>query len=481
MKKDHEMPRLSGKFGLFTIVAPLLTAAVAAAAPADQPLPDAARRQDRAAVRALLDRGADVNARHPDGASALHWAIHWQDAEMAMLLMRAGADVNAVNDYGVMPLSLACANGDAAAVLALLEARANPNLALPTGETPLMTAARTGSAAAVSALVDHGADVNAREGQQQQSALMWAAAAGHPAAVRVLLERRADPRARSTRDDMPLGFAARAGNVESAKLLLDAGADVNEAVSGGLTPLIVATVRGHVALATFLLERGADPNRQGPGYSALHWAAGVWETELTGPRGIATGRDDEWRALDGDIEGKVDLVKALLAHGADPNAAIAKPPPRVGFTLGFLNLVGATPFVVAASSGDAALMRVLIEAGANTQLTTKEGTTALMAAAGVGRRAAESSVVEERAIEAAREALEHGGDINAANNAGDTALHGAAAMRWPALVKLLAEKGAALDARNKRGRTPLGNASGSDVEQLLRALGAKDAGTAQPQ
>jgi ankyrin repeat protein len=481
MQKDHETRRFSSRLGLFTAVAPLLAATAGAAAPPDVPLPDAARRQDRAAVRGLLERGADVNARHPDGASALHWAIHWQDTEMALLLMRAGADVNAVNDYGVTPLSLACANGDAEAVLALLEARADPNLALPTGETPLMTAARTGSAAAVTALIDRGADVNARERQQQQSALMWAAAAGRPAAVRVLLEHAADPRARSTRDDTPLGFAARVGNVESAKLLLDAGADVNERVSGGLTPLIVATVRGHIPLAIYLLGRGADPNHQGPGYSALHWAAGLWETELTGPRGIAAGRDEEWRALDGAIEGKLDLVRALLAHGADPNAAIARPPPRVGFSGGFLNLVGATPFVVAASAGDAPLMRVLIEAGGNPQLTTKEGTTALMAAAGVGRRAVESSVTEERAIEAALVALEHGADVNAANEAGDTALHGGAALRWPALVKLLAEKGAALDARNKRGRTPLANAAGSDTEQLLRALGATDSGSARPQ
>jgi ankyrin repeat protein len=479
MKKPRQAGVSRWSLAGSSVLVPILSMAVAAGA--DERLPDAARRQDRAAVLALLEQGADVNARHADGASALHWAIHWQNIELTRLLIRARADVNAVNEYGVTPLSLAAANGDAQGAAALLEAGARVNDALPTGETPLMTAARTGSIATLEALVGHGADVNARERQQQQTALMWAAAAGHPAAVRLLLDRGADPRVRSTRGDAALTFAARQGSIESARILLDAGADVNEATADGLAPLVVATVRGHTPLARFLLERGANPNHQGAGYGALHWAAGLWETELTGPRGIDTSRDDEWRALDGAVEGKHDLVKALLAHGADPNAAIAKAPPRVGFTGGSLNLVGANAFVVAAASGDAAMMRMLVEARANPQLTTKEASTALMAASGVGRRAVESSVTEQRAIEAARLALELGNDVNAVNQAGDTALHGAASMRWNALVKLLVDNGATLDVRNKRGRTALANAAGSDTEQLLRALGAKDSGAARPQ
>ena len=463
-----------GKLGLALLM-------VSAAAAPDERLPEAAKRQDRAAVQALLEQGADVNARQPDGATALHWAVHWQDAELARLLIRARADVNAANAYGVMPLSLAAANGNAATAAALLEAGADPNAPLPSGETPLMTASRTGNVATLRALLDRGADVNARERQQQQTALMWAVTAGHTDAARLLVEHGADPRARSMRGDTPLVFAARAGVVESARLLIDAGAEVNEATSDGLTPLVVATVRGHTALAIFFLDRGANPNHQGSGYTALHWAVGLWETELTGPRGIVTERDPEWRALDGVVEGQVDLVKALLARGADPNAAIAKSPPRVGFTGGFLNPVGATAFVVAASAGDAALMRVLAQAGANPALTTKDGTTALQAAAGTGRRAVESSVTEARAIEAVHVALEFGGDVNAVNEAGDTALHAAASMRWNALVRLLVERGATVDVRNKRGRTALANALGSETETVLRGLGAKDEGAARPQ
>ena len=445
-------------------------------APPDAEVADAARRQDRETVRALLAGGADTNARQPDGATALHWAVHWQDVDMAALLIKAGADVDAANDYGIVPLSLACSNGDAAAARLLLEAGANPNVAQPTGETPAMTAARTGDVDVLRTLIEHGADVNGRERQQQQTPLMWAIAAGHTAAARLLLDRAADPRARSTRGDTALLFAARDGNVESARMLLAAGADIEDAAADGFTPLLVATVRGRTAVATLLLERGANPNHAAPGFTALHWASGVWETELTGPRGIAAQRDEEWRALGGITEGKLELVRALLAHGADPNARIVKPPQRVGFTLGGLNLVGATPYLVAAAAGDAAFMRLLAQAGADPALTTKEGTTALMAAAGVGRIAVESSVSEAQAIDAVAVALAAGNDIAAANSAGDTALHGAATLRWNALVKLLAGKGAPLDAKNQRGRTPLSNAAGSDTEQLLRSLGATVSG-----
>ena len=395
----------------------------------------------------LLARGADTNARQPDGATALHWAVHWQDAEMAGLLIKAGADVNAANEYGIVPLSLACSNGDAAAARLLLEAGANPNAAQPTGETPVMTAARTGDVDVLRTLIAHGADVNGLERQQQQTPLMWAIAAGYPAAARLLLDCGADPRARSTRGDTALLFAARDNDTASARMLLDAGADIESAASDGFTPLLVATVRGRTAVAALLLERGANPNHAAPGFTALHWASGVWETELTGPRGIAARRDEEWRAFSGITDGKLELVRALLAGGADANARIVKPPQRVGFTRGGLNLVGATPYLVAAAAGDAAVMRLLADAGAYPAWTTKEGTTALLAAAGVGRVAVESSVSEAQAIEAVAVALAAGNDIGATNGAGDTALHGAATLRWNALVKLLAEKGAALDAK----------------------------------
>lgn len=441
-----------------------------------QPLIEAIRSRDAAAVRRLLEGGADVRVASPDGATPLHWAIHLNDLDTAGRLIERGADVNATNDYGVTPLLLACEAAPAPAAALLLKAGANPNQPLPTGETPLMRAAHTGNDAVVRALAEAGANVNAQERQQGQNALMWAASAGHAAVVRALLERGADPNVRSAPGVTPLLFTARQGSVDTARVLLAAGADVNATAADRLSALVIATVRDHAALAMFFLDHGANPNQIEAGYTALHWAAGVWETELTGPRGIATDRDEEWRALRGVRAGRLDLIKALLAHGADANALITRAPQRVGFTRGGLNLIGATPFLVAAASGDAEVMRLVRAAGADPALATKDGTTPLMAAAGVGRVSAESLIEENSAVDAVKEAIAAGGDVNGANSGGDTALHGAASMRWSAMVRFLIERGALIDVTNKRGRTPLANAAGSSTADLLRP----PAGPAEP-
>ncbi len=434
----------------------LLSLVGVAAAAGDLRLVEAAKRQDLTATDALIAEHVDVNTPQADGATALHWAIHWTDLQMADLLIRAGAHVNAANDFGVTPLSLACTNANAVMVEKLLAAGADPNLALLTGETPLMTAARTGDAAVVDALLARGADVHAKEAAQEQTALMWAVSEKHAGVVRTLIEHGADVQARSKGGFTPLLFAAREGDLEAARLLVAAGANVNETALDAISALVVATVRGHVALATFLLEQGADPQAAGAGFTALHWAAGSWETELTGPRGILPDADDEWFALGGVRTGKLELVKTLLAHGANPNALLVKPPPRVGFSVLRVSLLtGATPFFLAARAGDAGVMRVLAAHGADPLMATKDGTTPLMAAAGVGRIMQESRVTEARAFEAVTLAVELGADINAVNQAGEAALHGAAHIRSDTIVQFLVDNGAVLNLKNKRGETPL--------------------------
>jgi ankyrin repeat protein len=436
-------------------LAVLLLLHAAPAHPADRRLPDAAKERDWTTVRMLLEAPADVNGRQPDGATALHWAVHWDDVATVELLLRAGADANATNDFGVTPLHLAATNANLATAAALLAGGARPDAALPTGETPLMTAARTGSAGLVAKLLANGATVNAREAAQGQTALMWAVAQQHAPVVRVLLEHGADVHARTQSGFTPMLFAARVGDVAIAEQLRRAGANVSDTAKDGASALLVAAVRGHVDLARFLLEHGADPNA-GPGYTPLHWAAGSWETELSGPRGVRIERHDEWRGLRGPETGRLDLVRALLAHGADPNARLAKAPPRVGFTV-FASgrLTNATPFFIAAMSGLADVMQLLADAGADPTLMTADGTTPLMAASGVGRVLAESRVTHEASLAAARLAAELGADVNATNAAGDTALHGAAHIRADALVQFLADRGAVLDVKNRRGETPL--------------------------
>ena len=458
----------------------VLSAAVPASAD-DLRLIDAARNQDRDAVRALIKQKLDVNASQPDGATALHWAAHWGDLDTANLLIRAGARVNAANDYAVTPLGLACANANTGMVEAFLKAGANPNAALATGETVLMTAARTGRIEIVQALLAAGATLDTRERVRGQTSLMWATAEGHTEIVRALIARGADVHARSAAGFTPLLFAARAGDVDTTRVLLGAGADIDAAAPNGPTALLIAAIRGHTEYGVFLLDRGANPNL-GPGFTPLHWAAGEWPTELTGgTAGIIPG-DTEWSPL-GGLRGraKLEFVKALLAHGADPNAeAVTNPRYTAVRGRGTANV--GTPFYIAAKAGDAGVMRLLLASGADPHVATALDTTALMAAAGVGA-SSEHRVAESDAFQAAKLALELGGEVNASNAAGETALHGAAYTGRNSIVQLLVDHGALLNVKNEFGWTPLTIAEGvfegpneagtPKTAELLRRLGAE--------
>src|SRR5262249_46342137 len=249
----------------------------------------------------------------------------------------------------VTPLSMACLNASAAMVELLLEAGADPHASLPSGETSLMTASLTGNPGVVRTLLARGVNVNARESSHGQSALMWAVAERHLDIARLLIANGADVRARSTGGFTPLMFAARQGDLDGVKLLLANGADVNAIAHDGISVLHVATLRGHTVLARYLLDQGANPNANGPGYSPLHWAVGAWETIDE-----YSGTSAEWSALAGlrTTEEKVELVKALVAHGADVNMRLRESPPHFGYTffavLGGGSIAGATPFLVAA-------------------------------------------------------------------------------------------------------------------------------------
>src|SRR5579871_1204782 len=466
---------------------PVLVVAAGPAKGGDLRLVEAAQHQDRESIRALLQQHVDVNAPQGDGATALHWAAYWDDAATADLLLHAGANVNAANDLGVTPLGLASSSAMAEK---LLTAGADPNPAGANGESPLMVAARTGRADVAKALLAHGADVNARENVRGQTALMWAVSQRHPDVVRLLLEHGADVHARTRSNPQlvytgePSGagrsrtdwvmrevdrggstallFAARQGDRESARLLVTAGASPNETGPEGMSALVMASYSGHGDLAAWLLTKDANPNAANAGYTALHTAV---------------------------LRGDTELVKQLLAFGANPNARITQ---GTGITREGEDfvlptpLVGATPFFLAAKFLEVDIMRLLAKGGADPGLGTQDGTTPLMAAAGIGwgggvdRRGRDTSGLgdpvihdEDRALEAARVALDSGADANAANSAGVTALHGAASKGYDAMVQLLADRGARLDAKDKRGRTPLDSAKRSTAD-LLRKLGAKE-------
>jgi ankyrin repeat protein len=508
------MWRVSG-----TVLALLLWLAGSAAAASESPLIEAVQKQDVQRVRTLLQQGTDVNQAEFDGSTALHWAAYVDDPDIMDVLLKAGAKVNLANQFGITPLMQACDSRDPKIVDLLLNAGADANARAEGGETPVMRAARVGNPEVMKLLLAHGGDPKAKEPSQDQTALMWAISQRHPDVAQLLVENGADVRARTKipagqRTGMadggegnrayasaavlskpgngngvtPLLFAARVGDLESARILLQAGADVNETGNDGLSALTVATVRANVPLAKYLLERGANPNLDGAGYTALHWAAGTWESELT-VRSITVHRPGVWETAAGLRDGKLELVRALLAHGADPNARMRTGPFRLGTTKSpdRPELEGATPLILAAMAGDAAVMQALVEAGADPQLKTLLNGTVLMAAAGMGHVQGEDLIKDSNALEAAKLAVQLGVDAKATDSAGNTALHYAAYMRHDPVVQFLVDQGSPLEARNKFGETPLWAAElviqffaggtfqlvPSTTGDLLRKLGGK--------
>jgi uncharacterized protein len=439
---------------------PLCLALPLLAATGRPPIIDAARTGDNEALRALLQKKADVNATDGDGSTALHWASYRDDVEGARLLLRAGAKVNAANDLGATPLWAACQNGSEAMVRLLLEAGSNPNAALLLGETPLMVAARAGKTAVVELLIAKDANINAHAARGQ-TALMWAVAQKHPDVVKVLLAHGADFRARSEAwtevmalpphgyleynraiphgSDTALLFAARVGEVESARLLVAAGADVNDADAWGVSATTLAAHAGFEDMVEFLLDKGADPNAAAAGFTALH-AAVMHRNEK--------------------------MVATLLAHGADPNAPVRTWTPTRRSSRDFHfspELVGATPFWLAARFSSPGIMRLLVKHGADPLFihhgehvvegrggkeyeTRRDVTTALMAATGMGGGEAWETLDRARrealTLETVQLALELGVDINAANTDGRTALDGAKQLKFQKVVQFLTEKGA---------------------------------------
>jgi len=245
-------------------------------------------------------------------------------------------------------------------------------------------------------------------------------------------------------------FAARSGDGESARLLVEAGADVNEALPNGMTALVDAAHSGNEEAAIALLEKGADPNAMDVGYTALHAAV---------------------------LRSEVRLVKALLAHGANPNLRMTKGTPVRRNSEDYelpATLIGSTPYFLAAKFLEPAIMRALAEAGADTRLAMKSGETALMAAAGMGASAQADrrglSVLdggriedEGRVVESIAVALANGADVNAVNQAGDTALHAAALLGYDRVVKQLADAGANVGQKNAKGATALDQIAGKSA------------------
>ena len=471
----------------------LLVSARPAAAATDNPLLEAAAAGDAATVRALLKKGGNVNAPGPDGATALHWAVRADDLATVDALLGAGANVSATNVLGVSPIYIAASNGSASMIRRLLDAKADANAADATGDTVLMAAIRAESPEAVRLLVERGARVNQAEPELSHTPLMWAVRTNNTAIMRMLLaagatvetatRAAAKPAVRPpgagggshgvgiVRSGVPpqgeqlpapggmtpLLFAARDGHLEAARLLVEANANLATADPNGITPLLMSITNNQLPVAQLLLERGADPK-------AADWygRTPLWAAVEMRNLDLRSGATDNGV----DRDAALRLIAALIDKGADVNARVKEFPParRYMLPLGSLEWVdftGQTPFIRAAQSGDVPVMRLLLSKGADARITTFNGTNALMTAAGVNWVVGQTFGESPGAwLEAVKFCLELGFDVNAVNQMGLAAVHGAANRGSDDIIELLATRGARLDIGDKEGRTPMAWAEG---------------------
>jgi ankyrin repeat protein len=360
----------------------------------------------------------------------------------------------------------------------LLDAGADANERMGNSDTALMMAARTGNVATVQLLLDRGADVNAKETARGTTALMWAVAQRHPAAVQLLVDRGADvsassnpawqerpvsyakasdprpsrkrglfgnqigPRNMRGTDGgglTPLVFAARTNDLESVRILLAAGADVNQVTNYGWSPLLVATQNRYLQLASFLLDHGANPNLANKGaWSPLYIAVDNRNIE---------GGDYPVRKADMDT---LEFIKKLVDKGANVNWRVKDSTWfRTVFTSQWVHEDGATAFWRASQSSDVAVMKLLLEHGADPNIATTINVTPLQVAAGIGW--VEGVTYEwskEANVEAVKLLLSLGNDPNAQAETGRAALHGAGHKGRTEIIQLLVDAGAKLDIRD---------------------------------
>ncbi|MDF1814532.1 MAG: ankyrin repeat domain-containing protein [Verrucomicrobiales bacterium] len=423
-----------------------------------------------------------------DSRGALLDAVLRDDTELALQLIETEKNPDQQNRYGITPLHLACRNGNPKIVEALLKIGANPNPDRQNRQSPLMTAARTGKPELVKLLLRHGANIN-YAGIRGQTALIWAAAEGHAEAVEVLIGAGADPNQVLASGFTPLLFAARNGKSEVVDVLLRAGVDVNygieaekgsaKAPSRGTSALLIAVENGHFELALKLLEAGADPDDQRSGQSALHVLTRVRKPNrgdgndgMPPPRGSGMVTSQQFaEQLVTKFDGDVNI---RLQRGSSGGA-------KFGTKM-------ATPFLLASRTADLPYLKLLKQLGADPALQNQDGTSALLAAAGVGSRAPEEEAgTEKERLETLHWLNSLGCDVNHLNKNLETAMHGAAYKNVPQVARWLAEHGAVISVwnqPNKRGWTPLliaqgfrpGNFKPSEatiaaISELMRAEG----------
>ncbi|HUN26031.1 MAG TPA: ankyrin repeat domain-containing protein [Steroidobacteraceae bacterium] len=481
-------PRRPLRRGGIAVLGALLAAGaglgVAFADDAPSPLIEAAQAGNERAALALVARGANVNARSPDGTTALMWAAENDEVDLTRALLKKGADVAAVNLYGTSAMQQAAIAAYTPILKLLLQAGADVDSPNSEGQTALMLVARTGNLEAAKLLLSHGAAVNAVESWGGQTALMWAAAQAQPQMLRLLIEHHAKLDLRSAVRNWPrrvtaegrplimdmggltaLAFAARQDCIACVRELVKAGADLNLGDPDDTTPLVIALMNLHFDLANVLIEAGADVNKWDFFGDTPLYVAIDMNTLPTG------GRPD---LPSTDILTGYDIAKLLLKKGANPNAQLKlRPTYRNGvFDRGGDQVLstGATPLLLAAKDGDVRSVKLLLQYHALVNLPNAEGVTPLMAAAGIGQSFNPTRGRYKTDAEAAacvKALYEAGGSITSQDVERETALFGAAKQGWDQAVAELVSYGSALQPADRFGLHPIDYARGNYYRAFL--------------
>jgi uncharacterized protein len=463
---------------------------------------------NRKSALAQIRAGADVNEAQPDGTRPIHWAVYKVDYELLDALIAKKAKVEVGNEFGSTPLAEAAKLADARIVKTLLDAGARPDTPNQDGETALMLAIKTGALPVVEMLVKAGANVNARETFHNQTALMWAAAAPKNAGemVKLLLSKGADFKPRALFSDWesqitsepraqyrPVGgltallYAARGGCYDCVEALIGAGADVNIPTPEGVTPLMIALDNDHNEVAKLLVERGANPDLwDWWGRTALYIAVDRRDSVLSPLKTGLLALDAEHRApLITHAAGhppvsSIEIINTLLGAGVDLNPQLNMHRPSRGGNSGrfveeFYN-TGCTPLLRATIASDVELVRILLDKGADPNISGM-GVTPFLIAAGVGTGGKGTGLASATSTgfppnTAIMDLLiSHGADLNAqvtgmltyslrisrapSSTEGMTALHVAAQKGRADEVRYLLEKGAKTDVLDSSGRKPI--------------------------
>jgi ankyrin repeat protein len=475
-------------------------------------LADLIRDGNREAVlAAITSPDIDVDAKEPDGSTALLWATYKVDHELVRALLKAGAKANVTNNYGSSPLTEAVKLGDPDLVRLLLDAGADPNSANQDNQTALMLASGIGSLKIAELLVARRANVNAVENFRGQTALMWAAGENHPDIVDLLLAKGANVKVRAKHDDWPrqmtsepraqfrptggltaLLYATRSGCDRCAVAIVKAGADVNQPNPDGITPLINAIDNRNYDMAMFLLDKGANPhvwdmNGRTPLYVAVDMHS------YSGRSGAGSGNFQGFGEFEGvtrapNTATAMDVANRLLAMGVDPNHELTRMRPNGngrGRFADYMMRGGTGPLMIATLSYDEEAIKVLLAHGAEVDLPNVFQITPLMAAAtmsGSGRGGVGSAIaasgsregdIQDRAIRTMDLLLDAGANINARvidsrtrtakltayiqgrDHEGKTALFAAAEAGWDKVVKHMIDRGADPTVRDAAGKIAL--------------------------